>query len=84
MLQQDQAQDYVIATGTTMTLEEFVKTAFDEASLNWQDYVIQDPSLLRPTDLAIGRANPSKAEKMLYWQASTRGVDVVKKMYQSI
>ena len=84
MLQQDQAQDYVIATGTTMTLEEFVKTAFDEAGLNWQDYVIQDSSLLRPTDLAIGRANPSKAEKMLYWQASTRGVDVVKKMYQSI
>ena len=84
MLQQDQAQDYVIATGITMTLEEFVKTAFDEASLNWQDYVIQDPSLLRPTDLVIGRANPSKAEKMLYWQASTRGFDVVKKMYQSI
>ena len=84
MLQQDQAQDYVIATGTTMTLEEFVKAAFDEAGLNWQDYVIQDPSLFRPTDLAIGRADPHKAEKMLDWQASTRGIDVVKKMYQSI
>jgi GDPmannose 4,6-dehydratase len=84
ILQQDQAQDYVIATGTTMTLEEFVKTAFDEANLHWQDYVVQDPSLFRPTDLVIGRADPSKAEKMLHWQASTRGVDVVKKMYQSI
>ena len=84
ILQQDQAQDYVIATGTTMTLEEFVKTAFDEANLHWQDYVVQDPSLFRPTDLVIGRADPSKAEKMLHWQASTSGVDVVKKMYQSI
>jgi GDPmannose 4,6-dehydratase len=84
MLQQDQAQDYVIATGTTMSLEEFVQAAFEEASLHWQDHVVQDSSLFRPTDLAIGRADPSKAEKMLHWQASTRGVDVVKKMYQSI
>jgi GDPmannose 4,6-dehydratase len=84
MLQQDKAQDFVIATGTTMTLEEFVQAAFEQASLHWRDYVIQDPSLFRPTDLAIGRADPSKAEKMLHWQASIRGVDVVKKMYQSI
>ena len=84
MLQQDQAQDFVIATGTTMTLEEFVQAAFDEANLNWRDHVIQDPSLFRPTDLEIGRADPSKAVKALQWQASTRGTDVVKKMYQSI
>jgi len=84
MLQHEQAQDYVIATGTTMTLEEFVKTAFEEASLNWQDHVVQDPSLFRPTDLAIGRADPSKAEKILHWKAATCGIDVVKKMYQSI
>ncbi len=84
MLQQDKAQDFVIATGTTMTLEEFVQAAFEQAGLHWRDYVIQDPSLFRPTDLAIGRADPGKAEKMLHWQASIRGVDVVKKMYQSI
>lgn len=84
MLQQDNAQDFVIATGTTMTLEEFVSAAFKEAGLNWRDHVMQDPNLLRPTDLAIGRADPSKAALELHWQASTRGVDVVKKMYQSI
>jgi GDPmannose 4,6-dehydratase len=83
MLQQDQAQDYVIATGMTMTLEEFVQAAFEEAGLNWRDHVVQDPSLFRPTDLAIGRADPSKAAKVLQWHASTRGVDVVKKMYQT-
>ena len=84
ILQQDQAQDYVIATGTTMTLEEFVKTAFDEANLNWQDYVVQDPNLFRPTDLAIGRADPAKAQRELNWKAATKGTDVVKKMYQLI
>lgn len=83
MLQQDNAQNYVIATGTTMTLEEFVKIAFEGINLHWQDHVIQDPSLFRPTDLAIGCADPSKAAKVLHWQASTRGADVVKKMYQS-
>ena len=84
MLQQDEARDYVIATGMTMTLKEFVQAAFEEAGLNWRDHVIQDPSLFRPTDLAIGRADPSKAAKVLQWHASTCGIDVVKKMYQTI
>jgi GDPmannose 4,6-dehydratase len=84
MLQQAQAQDFVIATGTTLTLEEFVQAAFEEASLNWRDHVIQDPSFFRPTDLAIGRADPRKAENILNWKAPTSGIDVVKKMYQSI
>ena len=84
MLQQDKPQDYVIATGTTITLEDFVKTAFDQAGLNWQEYVIQDPSLFRPTDLAVGSADCSKAKHDLGWHALTKGIDVVKKMYQSI
>ena len=84
MLQQDKPQDFVIATGTTITLEEFVKAAFDQAGLNWKDHVVQDPSLFRPTDLAIGRADPSKAFKEFGWKASTTGINVVQKMYQSI
>jgi len=84
MLQQDESQDYVIATGITITLEQFVKAAFDQAGLHWKDHVIQDPNLFRPTDLAIGRADPGKALKELGWKASTTGIDVVKKMYQSI
>ena len=84
MLQQDKSEDLVIATGITITLEEFVRAAFEQANLDWKDYVIQDPSLFRPTDLAIGRADPSKAQKVLGWKASTKGVEVVKKMYQSL
>jgi GDPmannose 4,6-dehydratase len=84
MLQQDKPQDFVIATGTTISLKEFVKAAFDQAGLNWKDHVIEDPSLFRPTDLAIGRADPSKAMKEFGWKASTTGIEVVQKMYQSI
>ncbi len=84
MLQQDKPEDFVIATGNTITLEEFIKTAFEQANLNWKNFVAQDPALFRPTDLAIGRADPSKANQVLAWKASTQGVDVVKKMYQSI
>jgi GDPmannose 4,6-dehydratase len=84
MLQQDRPQDYVIATGTTITLETFVKTAFEQAGLNWKNHVIQDQSLFRPTDLAIGRADPSRASQDLGWKASTKGAEVVKKMYQSL
>jgi GDPmannose 4,6-dehydratase len=84
MLQQNSPQDFVIAAGNTISLQDFVDTAFKQANLNWKDHVIQDPNLFRPTDLAIGYANPSKAEKELGWKASTRGVDIVKKMYQSL
>ena len=84
MLQQENPQNFVIATGTTITLEEFVRAAFDQAGLNWRDHVIQDPGLLRPTDLPVGRANPSKAHEELGWKANTKGVSVVERMYQSI
>ncbi|QWE10855.1 GDP-mannose 4,6-dehydratase [Polynucleobacter sp. es-EL-1] len=82
MLQQEAPQDFVIATGTTMTLEDFVKTAFEQVKLNWRDHVVQDPSLFRPTDLAIGNADPSSALRELGWKATTCGAKVVEKMYQ--
>ena len=84
MLQQEKPQDFVIATGITISLEEFVQTAFEQAGLNWRDHVVQDPALFRPTDLAVGRADPTKAYRELGWKATTTGVDVVKKMYELI
>jgi GDPmannose 4,6-dehydratase len=84
MLQQEKPHDFVIATGVTMSLEEFVQVAFAEAGLNWRHYVEQDPTLFRPTDLAMGRADPAKADRELGWKATTKGVDVVKKMYALI
>ena len=84
MLQQDAPEDYVIATGTTISLESFVNTAFTQEDLDWKDYVIQDPALFRPTDLLIGRADSTKAFERMGWKASTQGIEVVKKMYQSL
>jgi GDPmannose 4,6-dehydratase len=84
MLQQDQPQDFVIATGYSMTLAYFVGAAFSQAGLNWREHVIQDPTLFRPTDLKVGRADPSKAFQVLRWKAETQAEGVVKKMYQSI
>ena len=84
MLQQDEPEDFVIATGSTITLEVFVKTAFEQANLNWGEHVIQDSELFRPTELATGRADPSKANNTLNWMASTMGVEIARKMYQSL
>lgn len=80
MLQQDQAGDFVIATGETNTLEDFVAEAFRCAGLEWREHVISDPSLLRPTEIMVSRGNPARAASMLGWQATLRMGDVVKRM----
>src|SRR3990172_8704054 len=80
MLQQEKPEDYVIATGESHSLEEFVDTAFSAAGLNWRDHVVQDPGLLRPTDLAAGRGNPAKARAEPAWQARHKMREVVRLM----
>lgn len=80
MLQQDQADDYIIATGDSYLLQDFVEMSFEYLQLNWQDHVIIDESLFRPTDIAIGRANPSKAEEKLSWKAKHKTPDIIKMM----
>lgn len=82
ILQQEEPDDYVIATGESYTLEEFVVAAFDCVGLNWQDYVITDKSLFRPTDLAVSRANPAKAREKLGWQAQYKMPDIVRMMVE--
>ena len=76
MLQQNEPDEFVIATGETNKLKDFIKIAFEIVSLNWEDYVISDKSLLRPTDLAVGKANPNKALIKLGWKA-TKNIDGV-------
>ncbi|VXD22704.1 GDP-mannose 4,6 dehydratase 1 [Planktothrix serta PCC 8927] len=83
MLQQEEPDDYVIATGETYSLAEFVESAFACVGLNWQDYVESDSNLLRLTDIAVGRGNPSKAEQKLGWKAQYKMPDVVRMMVVS-
>ncbi|HIP82746.1 MAG TPA: GDP-mannose 4,6-dehydratase [Desulfocapsa sulfexigens] len=69
MLQQDKAEDFIIATGQTYSLEDMVETVFSSLDLNWKDYVELNPDLLRPTDIKISLADPGKAERELGWKA---------------
>jgi GDPmannose 4,6-dehydratase len=70
MLQQGQPQDYVIATGVTTSLQDFVSAAFARVGLNWRDHVVTDPRLYRPSDISWSQGDPSRAKKELGWQAN--------------
>lgn len=83
MLQQTEPDDYVIATGETSKLEDFIAEAFACVGLDWQNYVTTDRSLLRPTDIAVNRANPSKAKEKLGWQAQFKMKQVVQMMIKA-
>lgn len=80
MLQQEKPDDYVIATGESNKLEDFVAEAFACVNLNWRDHVTSDRSLYRPTDIAVGRGHPAKAREVLGWQAKYKMQDVVRMM----
>jgi len=80
MLQQQESEDYVIATGHTFSLEDFVAIAFELLQLDWRNHVIQDHKLFRPTDILINSADPEKARKGLNWSAKVQGRLVVEGM----
>lgn len=76
MLQQAKADDYVIATGKTHKLSDFIRIVFETVGLDWQNHIRVDSSLFRPTDIAEGHANPTKAFNQLGWRANTSMEDV--------
>jgi GDPmannose 4,6-dehydratase len=82
MLQQERPDDFVIATGKTYSLEQFVTRAFAHYGLNWRDYVEQDEELFRPADISISVADPSKAARELKWKARYQMPDIVEMMLQ--
>ena len=84
MLQKEKPDDYVIATGETNTLENFVSEVFNILDIDWHEYIINDDSLLRPTDILVSSGNPEKAMKVLGWQAIYRMRDVARMMVEAI
>jgi len=68
MLQQDEADDYVIATGVAHSVKELLEIAFARVGLDWQDYVYQDPALLRPAEVDHLLGDSSKARRQLKWE----------------
>jgi GDPmannose 4,6-dehydratase len=71
MLQQPQADDYVIATGRTTTVREMCRIAFAHAGLNHEDHLVIDPAFFRPAEVDLLLGDPSKAQRKLAWRART-------------
>ena len=81
MLQQDTADDYVIATGQTNTVRECVEIAFDQAGLpDWEQYVVLDPAFLRPAEVDLLVGDPSKAKRDLGWEPKTTFEELIRLM----
>lgn len=80
MLQIDAPEDFVIATGETHSLQDFVAATFAHVGLDWRDHVDSDPALRRPSEIRSNGGNAEKARRLLDWQAGKRMTDVVAAM----
>jgi GDPmannose 4,6-dehydratase len=83
ILQCDTADDFVIASGVSHSLEEFVAAAFAEVGLDWRDHVDLDGSLKRPNDIAYSAGDPAKARRVLGWSAQTSFAEIVSLMVRA-
>ncbi len=83
MLQAGEAGDYVIASGRTHTVRRFVELAFKTVGLDYRDFVVQDPSFMRPADVDLLVGDPEKARQELGWQAATPFEELVQMMVEA-
>ena len=83
MLQQDNPDDYVIATNKVYSVREFLDLAFAEVDLDWTKYVVQDPKLFRPAEVDFLLGDSTKAKKQLNWEPKTNINDMVHIMVQN-
>jgi GDPmannose 4,6-dehydratase len=81
MLQQETPEDYLIASGRTISLLDFLEMAFLHAGLEHQNYLVSDQSFLRPSDLRYSAMDPSKIRKKLAWESRVSPEEIVSKMY---
>ena len=83
MLQQDKPDDYVVATGETHSIREFLDLAFGQVNLDWEKYVEIDPRYYRPAEVDVLLGDYSKAKRQLGWEPKTKFPDLVKLMVQA-
>jgi GDPmannose 4,6-dehydratase len=83
MLQQQKPDDFVIATGTTTTVEEMCRIAFDYVGLDFQDYLVIDPQLFRPAEVDVLLGNPAKAKRELGWEPKTGLQELIHMMVEA-
>ena len=80
MLQQAAPRDYVVATGVSTSLEEFLNEVFRSLGLDWREHVDTDPALERPLDPRVSRGDPSRAERELGWQARNKMPELAQRL----
>ena len=84
MLQQENPDDYVIATGETHSIKDFLSCAFSEVGIsNWEKHVKQDPRFMRPAEVDVLKGNSAKAKDKLGWQPKVNFENLVKKMVKN-
>jgi GDPmannose 4,6-dehydratase len=83
MLQQDTPDDYVIATGRTVTVRDMCKIAFEHAGLNIDDHLVIDPELFRPAEVDVLLGNPAKAKAKFGWEATTTLEEMIVEMVEA-
>src|SRR5262245_13602630 len=83
MLQRDEPDDFVIASGVAHSLEEFVAVAFAEVGLDWRDHVEHDPALVRPSDILYSLGDPTKAAEVLDWCPTVKFAEIVARMVRA-
>ena len=80
MLQQDKADDFVVASGETHSVRKFLEIAFSHVGLNYEDYVVIDPEFIRPAEVELLLGNPAKAKQKLGWQPKVSFEQLVTRM----
>jgi GDPmannose 4,6-dehydratase len=83
LLEQPEAEDYIIATGVSHTLTEFVSTAFELVARDWREHTIIEERLIRPTDVETIKVNPSKIARRVGWKARLHMAKVIGKLLES-
>jgi GDPmannose 4,6-dehydratase len=71
MLQQDQPDDYVVATGVSLSIRDFLNLVFGQLGMDWQEFVVVDPQYFRPAEVNHLEGDASKAQRILGWNAQT-------------
>lgn len=83
MLQQDEPDDYVVGTGETWSVRQLCEIAFECAGLNWEDHVVFDQKFMRPAEVDLLVADPSKAKRILGWEPKIGFKELVQMMYDA-
>jgi GDPmannose 4,6-dehydratase len=83
MLQQEKADDYVVATGRTTTIRDMCKIAFEYAGLEMDKYIVIDPAFFRPAEVDVLLGNPAKAKEKLGWSPQISLEEMIVEMVEA-